>query len=198
MAQVTTISNVDEKYDAIVIGAGQAGGPLASALAEAGRRTILIEQSHVGGTCINEGCTPTKTIIASGRGAYLARRSADYGVVTGPIDVDLARVRQRKRDIVTLFRSGSERGIASTAGLDFLLGTAPLTGPRAIGVTLSDGTTRPLAGDTIFINTGARPATPPIPGLDGMVSLDSTSIMELDRVPRHLLVVGGGYVALEF
>src|SRR5438034_3179723 len=187
-----------EQYDAIVIGSGQGGTPLSTALAAAGMHTALIERKHVGGTCINEGCTPTKTIIASGRVAYLARRSADYGVVTGPIDVDLARVRQRKRDIVTLFRSGSERGIASTAGLDFLLGTARFTGPRAIEVALSDGTTRRFTGDTIFINTGARPATPPIPGLDGMVSLDSTSIMELDRVPRHLLVVGGGYVALEF
>jgi pyruvate/2-oxoglutarate dehydrogenase complex dihydrolipoamide dehydrogenase (E3) component len=191
---VTTI----EKYDAIVIGAGQAGGPLATALAEAGRRTVLIERSHVGGTCINEGCTPTKTMIASSRVAYFARRAADYGVATGSIAVDLARVRQRKRDIVASFRSGSERRIASTAGLEFHLGEARFTESRTIDVALANGQTRRFNGDAIFINTGARPTTPPIPGLDGVVSLDSTSIMELDRVPHHLLVVGGGYVALEF
>src|SRR5688500_18687197 len=98
-----------EHYDAIVIGAGQGGGPLASALAEAGRRTALVEREHAGGTCVNEGCTPTKTMIASGRVAYLARRGADYGVATGEIDIEMERVRQRKREIVASFRGGSER-----------------------------------------------------------------------------------------
>src|SRR6476646_4500149 len=97
-----------EHYDAIVIGAGQSGGPLSTALARAGQRTALIEREHVGGTCINEGCTPTKTMVASARVAYLARRGADYGVRTGPLDIDVQRVRQRKRDIVQSFRSGSE------------------------------------------------------------------------------------------
>src|SRR6476620_8883711 len=98
-----------KKYDAIIIGAGQAGGPLATALAVAGKKVAIIEREHVGGTCINEGCTPTKTMVASARVAYLAQRGADYGVQTGPIAVDLSRVRQRKRDIVESFRSGSER-----------------------------------------------------------------------------------------
>src|ERR1700716_2001647 len=98
-------------YDAIVIGAGQSGGPLSSALARAGKRTALIEREHIGGTCINEGCTPTKTMVASARVAYLARRGADYGVGTGPIEIDMVRVRQRKRDIVESFRSGSEKHI---------------------------------------------------------------------------------------
>src|ERR1700716_2243723 len=98
-------------YDAIVIGAGQAGGPLSTALARAGYRTALIEREHVGGTCINEGCTPTKTMVASARVAYLARRATDYGVRTGPIEIDMVRVRQRKRDIVDKFRSGSEKHI---------------------------------------------------------------------------------------
>src|SRR6266700_6157692 len=111
-------------YDAILIGAGQAGTPLSTTLARAGWKTAIIERVHVGGTCINGGCTPTKTMIASGRVAYLARRAADYGVETGPIGVDLARVRQRKRDVVASFRSGSERQISSTPGLDFLRGTA--------------------------------------------------------------------------
>src|SRR5246127_3462127 len=112
------------QYDAIVIGSGQGGNPLAIALAKAGMRTALIERKHVGGTCINEGCTPTKTMVASGRVAYLARRAADYGVHTGPISIDLIKVRQRKRDIVESFRSGSERRIVSTEGVDLLMGEA--------------------------------------------------------------------------
>src|SRR5437660_9584091 len=101
-------------YDAIVIGSGQAGGPLSTALARAGKRTAIIEREHIGGTCINEGCTPTKTMVASARVAYLARRAADYGVQVGPVQIDMARVRQRKRDIVDSFRSGSERRIRNT------------------------------------------------------------------------------------
>ena len=105
-----------ERYDAIVVGAGQAGGPLASALARSGKRTVLIEREHVGGTCINEGCTPTKTMVASARVAYLARRGADYGVGTGPVTVDMARVRERKRAIVKSFRAGSLRRVEATEG----------------------------------------------------------------------------------
>src|SRR6266511_509530 len=100
-----------ERYDDIVIGAGQSGGPLSTALARAGRKTAIIEREHVGGTCINEGCTPTKTMVASARVAYLSRRAADYGVVTGAVTVDMAKVRQRKRDIVESFRSGGQRRI---------------------------------------------------------------------------------------
>src|ERR1700712_3983281 len=107
-----------EEYDVLILGSGQAGGPLAGAFARAGRKTALVEREHVGGTCINEGCTPTKTMVASARVAYLARRAADYGVQTGPISVDMGRVRQRKRDIVEQFRSGSERQITSTPGVD--------------------------------------------------------------------------------
>src|SRR5207247_5910285 len=116
-------------YDAIILGAGQAGGPLAGALARAGRRTALIERLHVGGTCINEGCHPTKTMVASARVAYLARRAASYGVRAGSVTVDMAAVRRRKRDIVESFRSGGESRIKSTAGLDLLLGEARFVGP---------------------------------------------------------------------
>src|SRR5918912_4300522 len=112
--------SAQERFDAIVLGAGQAGSPLSTALARAGRKTALIECEHVGGTCINEGCTPTKTMVASGRVAYLARRAADYGVITGPVSVDMGRVRQRKREIVDSFRSGSERRITSTPGVDLI------------------------------------------------------------------------------
>src|SRR6202165_2277615 len=106
------------QYDAIVIGAGQAGGPLSTALANAGKKTAIIERVHVGGTCINEGCTPTKTMVASGRVAYLARRGADYGVQTGPISIDMVKVRQRKRDIVNSFRGSSEKSIRETDGCE--------------------------------------------------------------------------------
>ena len=123
-----------ERYDAIVIGAGQAGGPLAAALARSGKRTALIEREHVGGTCINEGCTPTKTMVASARVAYLARRAADYGVETGPVAVDMGRVRERKRAIVKSFRAGSLRRIEAAAGLDLICAEARFTGPRQVAV----------------------------------------------------------------
>jgi len=184
---------VTQQYDAIIIGSGQAGGPLSTALARAGYRTALVEREHVGGTCINEGCTPTKTMVASARVAYLARRAADYGVKTGPVEIDMIRVRQRKRDIVDSFRSSSERRITGTPGVDLLRGEARFVAPKTVRV---DGDE--LTAERIFINTGARPSRPPIAGLDSVPSLDSTSIMELDTVPEHLIVLGGGYVGLEF
>ena len=187
-----------ERYDAIIIGAGQAGNPLSTTLANAGWKTALIEREHVGGTCINEGCTPTKTMVASARVAYLARRAADYGVHAGPVTVDMVQVRQRKRDIVDSFRDGSQRRIESAPGLDLLFGEASFTGPHAVQVRLQDGGARQLAADRIFINAGARPFKPAIPGLENVPALDSTSIMELDSVPEGLIVLGGGYIGLEF
>jgi pyruvate/2-oxoglutarate dehydrogenase complex dihydrolipoamide dehydrogenase (E3) component len=180
-------------YDAIVVGAGQAGGPLSTALARSGRRTLLVEREHVGGTCINEGCTPTKTMVASARVAYLARRGADYGVETGSIRLNLAKVRERKRAIVESFRSASERRIGATEGLELVFGEARFVGPRALAVG-----DRTVTADLVFINIGCRPAPPDIPGLDQIGALDSTSIMELDAVPEHLMVLGGGYIGIEF
>ena len=182
-----------ELYDAVVIGAGQAGVPLAEALARSGRRTALIEREHVGGTCVNEGCTPTKTMVASGRVAYLARRATDYGVDTGPVTVDMARVRARKRAIVKSFRAGNLRRIEAAGGLELISGEAQFTAPRVVAVG-----GRSLAADLVFINTGGRPAPPELEGLDRVPWLDSTSIMELDLIPEHLIVLGGGYVGLEF
>ncbi|MGI8857296.1 MAG: mercuric reductase [Thermomicrobiales bacterium] len=185
-------------YDGIVIGAGQAGGPLATTLARAGWKMALIEREHIGGTCVNEGCTPTKTMVASARVAYLARRAADYGVNTGPVTVDMAVVRRRKRDIVGEFRSGSEKGVAETEGLDYLMGEARFTGPKTITVRLHDGGERTITAERIFINSGQRPTIPEIEGLAGLPYLTSTSIMELGAVPEHLLVLGGGFIGLEF
>src|SRR6266849_3733204 len=121
-----------EQYDAIIIGAGQSGGPLSTTLARAGWKTAIIERVHVGGTCINEGCTPTKTMVASARVAYLARRAADYGVHTGAVTMDMVRVRQRKRDIVESFRNGSQQRIEGTEGVDLLMGEASFTGPKSV------------------------------------------------------------------
>ena len=188
----------DDPYDAVIIGAGQAGVPLARAFAAAGRRIALIEREHVGGTCINEGCTPTKAMVASARVAYLARRAAEFGVQTGPVAVDMVRVRERKRAIVDSFRGGSERKLQDADGLDLIMGEAGFTGPKTLAVAINDGGTRRVSGNLIFINTGGRPAPPEVPGLDELPVLDSTSIMELDVVPEHLLVLGGGYIGLEF
>jgi pyruvate/2-oxoglutarate dehydrogenase complex dihydrolipoamide dehydrogenase (E3) component len=186
-------------YDAIVIGSGQAGTPLAKALAGAGRRTALIEREHIGGTCVNVGCTPTKTMVASARVAYLVRRAADYGVRTASVSVDMAAVRGRKRAIVARANGGSERGVLRTEGLRLYRGAARFTAPRAVEVAPSTGAgAAALTADLVFINTGARPARPDLPGLDGVPFLDSTSVMELDTVPEHLLVLGGGYIGLEF
>jgi pyruvate/2-oxoglutarate dehydrogenase complex dihydrolipoamide dehydrogenase (E3) component len=187
-----------ENYDCIVIGSGQAGTPLVTALAKAGYRTALIEREHIAGTCINEGCTPTKTMVASARVAYLARRAADYGVHTGPVTVDMVKVRQRKRDIVNSFRSSSERRLQGVANLDVLFGEASFSGPKTMYVRMNDGSERDLVAERIFINTGARPSIPAIDGLDPARTLNSTTIMELDAVPEHLIVLGGGYVGLEF
>src|SRR6266481_1089841 len=191
-------SDAAKSFDAIVIGSGQGGTPLCQALARAGMRTAIVEREHVGGTCINEGCTPTKTMVASARVAYLARRGADYGVHTGELKIDFAKVRERKRTIVDSFRSGSQSRIEKTKNLELIFGEAEFTGPKTIVVGKKDGGQLMLTGDRIFINAGCRPAAPKIEGLVEVAYLNSTSIMELDSVPEHLLVLGGGYIGLEF
>jgi pyruvate/2-oxoglutarate dehydrogenase complex dihydrolipoamide dehydrogenase (E3) component len=187
-----------EQYDAVIIGSGQGGNPLAGTLAGAGWKVAVIEREHIGGTCVNEGCTPTKTMVASARVAYLARRGADYGVHTGEIKIDMAKVRQRKRDIVDNFRGGGEKRLNTNENITLLMGTAAFTAPNSIRVTLNAGGTTEITAAKIFINTGARPTVPTIKGLDSVPFLNSTSIMELDVVPEHLIVLGGGYIGLEF
>jgi pyruvate/2-oxoglutarate dehydrogenase complex dihydrolipoamide dehydrogenase (E3) component len=188
----------DEKYQAIVIGSGQGGTPLSQALANAGWQTALVEREHVGGTCINVGCTPTKTMVASGRVAYLARRGADYGVRTGAVRIDMKRVRKRKRDIVNSFRGGQQKRVEGTKNLDLIFGEAAFTSAKSIEVTDKKGKKRTLSADYFFVNAGCRPSPPPIDGLASVPYLDSTSIMELSEVPKHLVVIGGGYIGLEF
>ena len=187
-----------QQYDAIVIGSGQAGTPLSTALAKAGMHTALIERKHVGGTCVNEGCTPTKTMVASGRVAYLARRANDYGVHTGPISIDMAKIRQRKRDIVDSFRNGSQSLIEKTPKLELIFGEASFSGPKTVTVRPQEGAPRTISAQHIFINAGTRASCPKINGLDAVPFLDNISIMELDVLPDHLLILGGGYIGLEF
>jgi pyruvate/2-oxoglutarate dehydrogenase complex dihydrolipoamide dehydrogenase (E3) component len=188
----------DEEYKAIVIGSGQGGTPLCQALANAGWRTALVEREHVGGTCINEGCTPTKTMVASGRVAYLARRGSDYGVHTGKLRIDMTRVRKRKRDIVNSFRGGQQKKVEGTKNLDLIFGEASFVSAKQIQVADKKGKQRTLSGEYFFINAGCRPSAPPISGLEDVRYFDSTSIMELAEVPKHLVVIGGGYIGLEF
>ena len=187
-----------EQFDAVVIGSGQGGNPLAVALAGSGMRTALIERQHVGGTCINEGCTPTKTMVASGRVAYLARRAADYGVRTGAISIDLEKVRQRKRDIVDSFRNGGQKRIEDTKNLELIFGEASFAGPKTLTVRVKNGSERTISAQRVFINAGTRASKPKLDGLDGVPFLDNVSIMELAKVPDHLLILGGGYIGLEF
>lgn len=187
-----------QNYDAVIIGAGQGGMPLCGALAQAGWKTALVERKHLGGTCINEGCTPTKTMVASARVAYLARRAADYGVHTGPVTVNLGEVRERKRKMVADSLQGREKRVKSYKGVELLRGQARFTGPKTLQVELENGERRLVQGKSVFIDVGARPSTPAIAGLDAMDALNSTTLMELDTLPEHLIIIGGGYVGLEF
>jgi pyruvate/2-oxoglutarate dehydrogenase complex dihydrolipoamide dehydrogenase (E3) component len=184
------------RFDAIIIGAGQGGGPLARAFAGAGRRTAVIERVHVGGTCINDGCTPTKTMVASARAAQVARSGPRYGVRVGSVAVNLSDVRRRKETMVERFRAGVEQRIAD-AGVELLRGQARFSGPHEIDLD-DGGETRSLAAGLVVINTGQRPSIPTIPGLADVPFLTSTSIMQLADVPEHLIILGGAYVGCEF
>src|SRR6267378_2033171 len=186
------------QFDTVIIGTGQSGKPLGIALARSGLKVAVIEREHVGGTCINVGCTPTETMVASARVAYLARRSKDYGVSAAPVTVSMRRVLERKRGIVERFRSNGQRALEKTADLELIFGEARLKDARHVAVKLRNGGTRELEGGRIVINTGCRPAVPTIAGLDRIPFLDSSSIMELTELPRHLIVLGGGYAGLEF
>jgi pyruvate/2-oxoglutarate dehydrogenase complex dihydrolipoamide dehydrogenase (E3) component len=187
-----------ETFDAIVIGTGQAGGPLAGQLAKAGKRVAIIERALVGGTCINVGCTPTKTLLASARVAHVARRVDEYGVHAGAVTVNIQHVLERKDKMVASFRGGSEDKLTKIEGVELIRGDARFTGDKHLEVALHDGGTRSLTAALVFINTGARPAMPPIPGLHDVDALDSSSIQFLPVIPEHLVILGGGAISHEF
>jgi pyruvate/2-oxoglutarate dehydrogenase complex dihydrolipoamide dehydrogenase (E3) component len=181
------------KHDAIIIGSGQAGNPLSQKLADHGWSVALIEKEHLGGTCINTGCTPTKTMVASAQVAHYARNAARWGVRTGEVSVDLPGIVARKDRVVAQWRSGIDRKVRERKNLRLYRGQARFLGPHAL--TVGD---QVLESDRIFINTGARPDTPLLEGLDRIEYLTNASIMQLNALPDHLLVLGGGYIGLEF
>ena len=187
-----------EQFDCIIVGAGQAGSPLASSFAEAGKRTVLIERVHIGGCCLNEGCTPTKTMVASAEVAYLARRASDFGVHVGDVQVNMSEVRERKRKMVDSFASESVQSLKDEKGLELIFGAARFSDSNTLIVLTSDGSYRSVTAPIIVLNVGARPTVPKIDGLDSVAYLNSTSVMELDIVPEHLIILGGGYIAVEF
>ena len=182
-----------ELFDAIIVGAGQAGPSLAGRLTSAGQRVAIIERKLIGGTCVNNGCIPTKTLVASAHAAQLARRGAEYGVGTGAVSVDMAKVKARKDDIMLKDREGVESWLDGMAGCTVFRGHARFEDPHTISV---NGDL--LQADRIFLNLGGRAVVPDIPGLSEVEFLTNVSILELDTLPTHLVIVGGGYIALEF
>jgi pyruvate/2-oxoglutarate dehydrogenase complex dihydrolipoamide dehydrogenase (E3) component len=184
---------MSRRFDAIVIGAGQAGPPMAGRLARAGKTVAVIERKLLGGTCVNVGCTPTKTLVASAYAAHLARRAADYGVSTGPVGVDFAAVMARMKKVVDEKRAGLESWLGSMANCKVVEGHARFVSAHAIEVA---GET--LEADWVFINVGGRAVIPDFPGVDHDRALTNSTLLELDAVPRHLAIVGGSYIGVEF
>jgi pyruvate/2-oxoglutarate dehydrogenase complex dihydrolipoamide dehydrogenase (E3) component len=185
-------------YDAVIIGAGQAGEPLAHALAKAGRKTALIERGYLGGTCVNHGCTPVKTMAASARIVHLARRAREFGVDgTEAARVNLAAVIERKRKIVQDSRRRLEKGLTDVPNLELIKGEAHFTAAKALLVSNAT-TAQEITADHIFINVGTRPSMLPIEGIDRVRVFDETSLMEIETLPEHLVILGGGYIGVEF
>lgn len=187
-----------EHYDAIVIGAGQAGTPMAKRLARAGKKTLLIEKDQVGGSCINVGCTPTKTWVASARAMYRTKHAGGFGVRTGAVSLDMEAVWKRKSDIVKAFRGTVQKGIDATRGLSFRKGTASFCGHKTVRINPKGAPPEEVRADWIFIDTGSRPYIPEIPGMRECGYLTASEILELKQVPEHLIIIGGGYIGLEF
>jgi len=184
---------MNEIVDVIVIGAGQAGPSLAVRFAHACRKVVLIEKERLGGTCVNNGCIPTKTLVASARAAHVARHAADYGVIAGPVSVDLKAVKARKDAVVQQSRDGLASWIGRTENLEFVLGEARFVAPRTVAVG-----DRTIEAATVVINTGGRPVRPDWPEVSPNRLLTNVEMMELDRLPQRLIVVGGSYIGLEF
>jgi pyruvate/2-oxoglutarate dehydrogenase complex dihydrolipoamide dehydrogenase (E3) component len=184
---------VTERFDAIIVGAGQAGPPLAGRLTAAGQRVAVVERKLIGGTCVNNGCIPTKTLVASAHAAHLARRSNEFGIGTGSISVDMAKVKARKDGIMLADRKGVEDWLQGMDGCTVFRGHASFEDPHTLRVG-----DEVLHADRIFLNVGGRAVVPDIPGLDDIEYLTNVSILELDTLPHDLVIVGGSYIALEF
>jgi pyruvate/2-oxoglutarate dehydrogenase complex dihydrolipoamide dehydrogenase (E3) component len=181
------------RFDAIIVGAGQAGPPLAGRLTEAGQTVAVIERKLVGGTCVNYGCIPTKTLVASAHAAHVARRGAEFGIGTGDVTVDMAKVKARKDEVMLDDRHGVESWLEGMAGCTLIRGHARFDGPHTVRVD-----DQLLAADKIFLNVGGRAVVPDIPGLSDVDFLTNVGILDLATLPEHLVIVGGSYIALEF
>src|SRR6476661_2637085 len=182
-----------QKFDAIIIGAGQAGPPLAGRLTAAGQSVAVIERKLVGGTCVNSGCIPTKTLVASAHAAQTARRGAEYGISTGDLSVDMTKVKARKDKIMTDDRHGVESWLEGMDNCTLIRGHAQFTDPHTVRVD-----DKLLTADKIFLNVGGRAVVPDVPGLSDIDYMTNVGILELDTVPEHLVIIGGSYIALEF
>ena len=182
-----------ESFDAIVIGAGQAGPALAARCSKEGLRTAVIERHHFGGTCVNVGCVPTKTLVASARAIRQAQRGAEFGFDIGSLHVDMARVKARKDGIVEQSREAVEAWMRGLKGAEVIVGAARFVAPATVEVN-----GRQLTAPRIFLNLGGRSVRPPLPGIDEVTTLDNVSILELAKVPEHLVIIGGSYIGLEF
>ena len=185
-----------KKYDAIIIGAGQAGSPLAKKLALAGRKVAIIEKKWIGGTCINDGCTPTKTMIASARIAHLTRNGKQWGVETDEVKINYKTILARKNGIVASFKGGVTKGLEKAPNLEIIFGDASFINNHQILIKTDDGEIE-IEGELIFINTGCSPSIPDIEGIKETEYLTSTTLLELEEIPKHLIIVGGGYISLE-
>ncbi len=185
---------MNRQFDAIVIGTGQSGPALAVRLAGAGWKVAIVERGHFGGTCVNTGCIPTKTLVASAYAAHLARRAADYGVMLdSPVRVDMQKVKARKDSIAGAANAGVEKWLKGTANLTVIEGHARFASPTSVSVN-----DEVLEAGKIFINVGGRALVPPMPGLEGSGYLTNSSMMDVDFLPEHLLIIGGSYIGLEF
>jgi pyruvate/2-oxoglutarate dehydrogenase complex dihydrolipoamide dehydrogenase (E3) component len=191
--QTATEQPTGETFDSIVIGAGQAGPALAARLAASGENVALIERDQMGGTCVNTGCMPTKTLVASAHAAWLAREGERFGILTGPVKVDAARVRARKDAVVLAARDTVTRWMTDTPGITVVRGHARFTGTHTVAVE-----DRRLQAARIFVNVGAKATVPPVPGIDTVPYLTHVDVMDLEVVPDHLVILGGSYISLEF
>lgn len=186
-----------QHFEAMVIGSGQGGTPLAKKLAKAGMKTVIIEKRWIGGTCINDGCTPTKTLIADARKAYIVQQAPRFGIYVNHYSIDFQQIMQRKNEVVQQFRQSSQRGLEKTENLSIVFGDARFTGDKTVEVTLTDGGTETYSADKVFINTGAQPVIPDIEGLNNVPYYTSTTLLDAKYVPPHLVILGAGYIGLE-
>ncbi len=187
-----------EVFDAIIIGSGQAGNPLAKRLSKEGRRVALVESASVGGTCINHGCTPTKTLVGSARHIFQAKHAAEYGLMIGAESLNYKAIVDRKNRVVNASRNGLEKSLTEDPNITLLRGKGSFSDHKQLRVQLNEGSISDIRADSIFINTGTRPRIPDIDGLESIKYLTSTTILDLEALPEHLIIIGGGYVALEF